>query len=50
VVNYLVNYTELKDHLRNLVEFTCTQYINEIIFYALEGLAENMCKYQKLEI
>ncbi|POG67208.1 hypothetical protein GLOIN_2v1649613, partial [Rhizophagus irregularis DAOM 181602=DAOM 197198] len=43
----MVNYIEIKDHLSNLVEFTCTQYIDEKIFDALAEICVNI---KKLEI
>ncbi|GBB88339.1 hypothetical protein RclHR1_01490020 [Rhizophagus clarus] len=43
----MVNYIELKDQLSNLVEFTCTQYIDEKIFYTLAEICVNI---RKLEI
>ncbi|PKC62589.1 hypothetical protein RhiirA1_521455 [Rhizophagus irregularis] len=43
----MVNFMKLKDNLSNLVELTCTQYIDERIFY---NLAEICVNIKKLEL
>ncbi|PKY22445.1 hypothetical protein RhiirB3_436429 [Rhizophagus irregularis] len=42
----MVNFMKLKDNLSNLVELTCTQYIDERIFYNLAKICVNIKKLE----
>ncbi|RGB39437.1 hypothetical protein C1646_754485 [Rhizophagus diaphanus] len=44
--HFMMNYMRLQDNLSNLVELTCTQYLDERIFYNLANICVNIKKLE----